>query len=126
MVPEPATTTGATGWAVAAGLCSAFLAAVGIGWDLVFWSSAGSFIGAGWAPKTGRLRAVLTFAASTVLAAKAGTIAAAWWGPIGALPAGELAQGCAGLAGILFHPLVARLVRQVDTAELPLPKRPQE
>lgn len=108
---EPATTTTAAGWAVAAGLLASFLAALGVTWVHVFWAAAGAFVGAGWAPSSGRFRAILMFPVSTMLAAKAGIIGAAWVGPIGSLPISETAQAMGGLAGIVFHPMAAVLVQ---------------
>lgn len=106
---EP-TTTG-IGWALVAGLIASFLAAIGVTWAHVFWAAAGAFVGAGWAPPAGRVRAILMFPVATLLAAKAGVIGAAWLGPIGTLPAAELAQAVGGLLGIVFHPLTAVLVQ---------------
>lgn len=98
-------------WAVAAGLAASFLAALGVTWVHVFWAAAGAFVGAGWAPQTGRFRAMLMFPVSTLLAAKAGIVGAAWVGAIGNLPAQELAQAMGGLAGIVFHPVTSSLVK---------------
>lgn len=108
---EPATTTTAAGWAVAAGLLASFLAALGVTWVHVFWAAAGAFVGAGWAPPSGRLRAMLMFPVSTMLAAKAGIVGAAWMGPVGGLPVADMAQALGGLAGIVFHPMAAALVQ---------------
>jgi len=110
---EPTTTTTAAGWAITAGLMAAFLSAIGVTWAVIFWAAFGAFVGAGFAPPAGRVRAMLMFPASTMLAAKAGIVGAAWAGPVGNLPAHDLAQALAGLAGIGFHPLTAALVNTI-------------
>jgi hypothetical protein len=112
---EPTTTAGAAGaawWPWVAGLLAAFFAAIGVTWEAVFWASAGAFFGAGLGPRTGRWRAAVGFPLSVLLAAKAGTIWAAWGGPAGALmEASRAAEAAAALFGLLFHPAVAALVR---------------
>ncbi len=55
------------------------------------------------------------FPVYTMLAAKAGIVGAAWCGPIGALPPSDLAQAMGGLAGIVFHPATALLVKAVPS-----------
>lgn len=115
-MPEPTTTTAAAGWAVAAGLLASFLAALGVTWVHVFWAAAGAFVGAGWAPQSGRIRSMLMFPVSSLLAAKAGIIGAAWIGPLGGLPTAEVAQALGGLSGIVFHPVVAALVKIAPAA----------
>ncbi len=110
-MPEPTTTTATAAWSVSAGLVAAFLAAIGVSWVHVFWAAAGAFFGAGFAPATGRMRAMLAFPVSTLLSAKAGVLGAAWVGSIGALPPHEVAQGIGALAGLVFHPVVAVLVK---------------
>lgn len=109
---EPTATTGAA-WAIAAGLIASFLAAVGVTWVHVFWAAAGAFVGAGWAPPSGRVRSMLMFPVSTMLAAKAGIVCAAWFGPIGGLSAHDTSQAFGGLAGIAFHPLTAAFVAAI-------------
>lgn len=122
---EPTTTTAAT-WAVVAGLLAGFLAAVGITWVHVFWASVGAFFGAGFAPPTGRLRAMLSFPLSTLLAAKAGILGAAWAGPVAGIAPHDLAQAIGALAGIVFHPVVAVLVKVAPTiAQLRLGVQPE-
>lgn len=54
---------------------------------------------------------MLSFLLSTLLAAKAGILAAAWWGGVGSASPGEVAQAAGAVAGIVFHPVVAVLVK---------------
>jgi hypothetical protein len=89
------------------------MAAIGVTWAGVFWAAAGAFVGAGWAPPTGRLRAMLLFPAATLLAAKGGIIGAAWLGPVGPVPAHAMAEAVGGVLGIVFHPLTAALVQMM-------------
>lgn len=111
-MPEPTTTSaGAAAWAVSAGLVAAFLAAIGVTWVHVFWAAAGCFFGAGFAPPTGRVRAMLSFPLSTLLAAKAGILGAAWLDSVGGIAPSELAQAGGALAGLVFHPVVAVIVK---------------
>lgn len=108
---EPTTST-ATAWAVSAGLVASFLAALGVSQPAFVLASAGVFVGGGFAPKTGRVRAIVLFPCSAILAAKAGIVLAIWL-PMSGLSSEHLGQAYAGLVGILFHPLVATLVRSV-------------
>lgn len=101
---EPTTTTTAAAWAVAAGCISAFLAAVGVSWPVLFWAVVGSTLGAGFAPKVGRWRAILIFPAASMLSAKAGLLSAAATGAIGSMTGEPLAQAMAGAVGVVFHP----------------------
>ena len=110
-MPEPTTSGAAVAWALVAGLAASFFAAIGVTPAGVFWAAAGAFVGAGFAPAAGRLRAMLLFPAATVLSAKAGIVGAAWLGAIGALPAHAMAEALGGLLGIVFHPLTAALVQ---------------
>lgn len=116
---EPTIPT-ATAWAITAGLMASFLAAIGVTWVHVFWAAAGAFVGSGFAPPAGRWRAMLMFPVSTMLAAKAGIVAAAWWGSIGAMTIAETAQSFGGLVGIVFHPLTVAVVNLVGSAFHPL------
>jgi hypothetical protein len=108
---EPTTTTASAAWAVSAGLVAAFLAALGVTWVHVFWAAAGCFFGAGFAPPTGRWRAMFAFPISTMLSAKAGIIGAEWLGAVGGIAPHDMAQGLGALAGIVFHPMIAVVVR---------------
>lgn len=112
-MPEPTTTTATAAWSVSAGLVAAFLAAIGVTWVHVFWAAAGCFFGAGFAPPTGRARAILSFLLSTLLAAKAGILGAGWLGAVGSVGQTDVAQAAGALAGIVFHPVVAALVKTV-------------
>ncbi len=103
---------GAQWWPWVAGLLAAFLAAIGVTWEAVFWASAGAFFGAGLGPRTGWWRAMVGFPLSVLLAAKAGTVWAAWGGPGGDwIEASRAAEAAAALFGLMFHPAVAALVR---------------
>ncbi len=113
---EPATSSGAA-WAVAAGLSSAFLAAVGVSWPALLFATLGALIGSGWAPRTGRLRSVVTFPAVCLLAAKSGVLGAAYVGAVGAMSGDYLAQAVAGATGLFFHPLSALAVRRLNAAQ---------
>jgi len=113
---EPTTTSTAAAWAVAAGLVSAFLASIGVSWPTLFFATLGSLVGSGFAPTAGRLRAVAMFPASSMLSAKAGIVAAAYVGSIGAMTGEALAQAAAGAIGVLFHPLVLALARALPAA----------
>lgn len=93
------------------GLMAAFFAAIGVSWSAVFWGAAGAFFGAGLAPKTGRWRAIVGFPISVLLAAKAGIVWSAWHGPIAGLSPEHAAEAAAALAGLVFHPAVAMLVK---------------
>lgn len=110
-MPEPTTTSATAAWSVSAGLVAAFLAAIGVTWVHVFWAAAGAFIGSGFAPQTGRMRAMLAFPVSTLLSAKAGIVGAAWVGTVGGIPPADMAQAVGALAGIVFHPVVAVVVK---------------
>lgn len=111
-VAEP-TVSASAWWPWVTGLVAAFLTAIGVSWAGLFWATAGAFFGAGLAEKTGRVRAILGFPLSVLLAAKAGVVWAAWNGPVGSLSAGETAQAAAAVSGLVFHPAVAALVKAV-------------
>lgn len=107
---EPTLSTPAWGpWVV--GLLAAFFAAIGVSWSAVFWAGLGAFFGAGWAPKTGRWRAIAGFPISVLLAAKAGIVWAAWHGPVAGLSPEHAAEAAAAVAGLVFHPAVATAVK---------------
>lgn len=108
---EPTTTGAAVGWAAASGLLAAFLAGIGITWPAVFWATVGGVIGATFAPQVGRLRAMLMFPASSLLAAKGGMVFGAMWF---AGDAGYIG-GLAGLGGIVFHPAITALVQALPS-----------
>ena len=110
---EPTTTSGAVAWAAAAGLFGAFFAAVGVSPGAILLSMLGSFIGAGFAPAVGRVRAICMFPASTVIAAKAGIATAAAVGAVGGLTGEALAQALAGACGIFLHPLISAVARLI-------------
>lgn len=100
-------------WPWVTGLIAAFFAAIGVNWGLIFFAACGAFFGGGLGPKTGRWRAIAGFPLSVVLAAKAGIVWATWHGPVGAVPVEDVAQAAAALAGLVFHPTVAAVVRMV-------------
>lgn len=109
---EPTTTT--AGWAVAAALTAGFLAALGVSWAHVLFAACGIYVGAGMTQqRIGRVRAILAFPFSVLLAAKAGVIAGAYVGPIGAVPVNEVSQALAGAIGLVFQPLAVALVAAV-------------
>ena len=110
---EPTTTGTAVAWAAAAGLFGAFFAAVGVSAGAVLLAMLGSFIGAGFAPPVGRVRAIAMFPASTVIAAKAGIASAAVLGAVGGLTGEPLAQALAGACGVFLHPLIAAVARLI-------------
>lgn len=113
---EPTTTSTAAAWAVAAGLISAFLAAVGVSWPALAFAIFGSIAGSGFAPAVGRARAILMFPATSMLSAKFGILGAAWLGSIGTMTGEPLAQAAAGVIGLFFHPLTAALSRLIPAA----------
>mgnify|MGYP000435088956 CR=1 FL=1 len=110
---EPTTTSTAAAWAVAAGLFSAFLGAIGVSWPVLFWGAVGSIIGSGFAPKVGRRRAMVVFPAASLLSAKSALLSAAVAGSVGAMSGEPLAQAIAGGAGIFFHPITALIAHHL-------------
>lgn len=123
---EP-TTTGTALIAVAAGTVAAFLTAIGVTWTAVFWGLCGGLLGVSFAPPAGRLRSMLMFPASGLLAAKAGGITSL------ALYGGshDAAGAIAAVAGIILHPVIAAAIRSIpgffsSRLGLPQPKdRPE-
>lgn len=108
-MPEPTTTT--AGWAVAAALTAGFLAALGVSWVHVFFAAGGVYVGAGMTTHNiGRIRAIVTFPFSVLLAAKAGVVAGAYIGPIGTLPVDDVSQALAGAVGLIFQPVAVAVV----------------
>lgn len=106
---DPSTQANGPIWAIVAGLIASFFAAVGVSEAAFAVSAAGVFVGGGFAPKMGRLRAILLFPCSAILAAKGGLVMAALI-PIQGLEVGQL---YGGLIGVVFHPLIASLARSV-------------
>ena len=121
---DPAVTTTAATWAVAAGIVSATLAPLGVTAPLLWWALCGAMVGAGFAPTVGRWRAMSIFPAVVMLSAKGGVLAGAALGAVGALQGEPLAQALAGLIGIGFHPITTtgvRLLPAVASARLGVP-----
>ena len=102
---EPTTAT-AAGWAVAAGALGAFFTAIGVSWAAVFWGLCGGLLGLSFAPTAGRLRSILMFPASALLAAKAGALVALHWGW-----SGDAGGGLAAGFAIILHPTIAAVVK---------------
>ena len=106
---EPTTTT--AGWAVAAALTAGFLAALGVSWVHVFFAAGGVYVGAGMTTHNiGRVRAIVAFPFVVLLSAKAGVIAGAYVGAIGAVPVSEVSQALAGAIGLIFQPVAVTIV----------------
>jgi 4-amino-4-deoxy-L-arabinose transferase-like glycosyltransferase len=106
---EPTTTTASVGWAVAAGTLGAFFAAIGVSWVAVFWALMGGLIGVSFAPQTGRLRAMLMFPTSALLAAKAGTLGAVQF----FAASSDWSGGLAAVSGIVLHPVISATVQAI-------------
>lgn len=114
---EPASSFSAmTVWLMAAGVMGAFLGAVGITWPVLFFAACGTFMGVGGTRQDGRWRAMLAFAITVVLAAKAGAVGAAYLGKIGGVTGDQLAQALAAFAGLMFHPLLSLAAGRIKAA----------
>ncbi|MEK8025003.1 hypothetical protein [Pseudaquabacterium rugosum] len=100
--------------AAAAGLASAALAAAGLTWPQLLFAACGAFIGAGGTRQRGPLRAVGAFAATVVLAAKAGGAGAAYLVHAGGLTGEPLAQALAAAIGLFFHPLASACAARIQ------------
>lgn len=99
---EPTITTGAL-WAAATAALAGFFASIGVPWQAVLFAVLGALIGAPASGGLGRVRAMLAFPASALIAAKFGTLMAAYWFASNT----EWAGGLAILWGIGLHPAVA-------------------
>ena len=99
---EPTITTGAL-WAAATAAMAGFFASIGVPWQAVLFAVLGAMFGAPMTAGLGRVRAVLAFPASSLIAAKFGTLAAAYWFASSTDWAGGLAIVCA----IGLHPAIA-------------------
>lgn len=108
------------GLATAAALTSAFVAAIGVDWQMLFFATVAAFIGSGVDKHGGgAIRACLMFAASVVLAAKTGAVAGDWLGSIGNIKQHQIAEGVAAVVGLFFYPLLQRGRAVIATAQIP-------
>lgn len=82
---------------------------LGVPLQPIVWGLIGGFVGAGFAPQMPLWRALLMYAASSLLSAEAGTAVAAHWFNSVQL----YANAGAAILAILFHPLLAGVVAAV-------------
>lgn len=98
--------------AVGIGVLAAFLAALGIGPQPLFWALIGTTAGMSFAPQTSRLRACITFGCATLASALLGTYGA----QVYLDKAAPIAANVASLVmGALFQPLLAAASNAVPT-----------
>jgi len=103
--------TAAAAIAASAGIGALVLTTLGVEPQALLWGGIGASIGITVAPQTGRVRAVLTFAAVVLLSALFGTYLA-----YAHLAGSAVARNaCAGALGALFHPLFTAAVAGVPS-----------
>lgn len=96
---------------VGAGLGSVTAAVLGVEPQALVLAVIGCGIGIGFAPRSGRVRAVLLFVAVVAACAVLGTWAAAQW--FGASPLAR--NGISLILGIAFHPLLGVMIARIPS-----------